>query len=227
MKTVYRACGVMGLPVGLLAIVAGEALGQPPNGPAESAEWMRKADYSFSLSRREDVDRLIMVRNLGALEATLALEKLTRNEYNRDDDEPHRAAQVLAWQGTVDSRALAALCDNILTLKGNDNEVFPLSGFKAAQALVHIGGSRARNAIFASLHQPLDRRGLLIRAHVLAEVDPPQIMCEHIKLAIAELERLHAAKVVDDNDDEYLANLRQLHDWLSDPEFLQNNKSWP
>jgi hypothetical protein len=52
-------------------------------------------------------------------------------------------------------------------------------------------------------------------------------MCEHIKLAIAELERLHQSKVFRDHDEEYLANLRQLHDWLKDPLFLQDRRNWP
>jgi hypothetical protein len=71
------------------------------------------------------------------------------------------------------------------------------------------------------------RRELLIRAHVLGELDPPQIMFEHIKLAIAEQERLHRAKVYGEHDQEYLANLRQVHDWLKDAEFLSHPSNWP
>lgn len=230
MKPIHKAWAVLGLSIALLAVTAGDSLGQPPvnkYGPEDSAEWMRETGFQFSLSRREDVDRLFKVRRIAMLEATLALEKLGRKEFSQHDDEPHHAANVLFAIGGGDSRALAALCDNILTLKGNDDETFPLRDYKAAQALVHIGGSRARKAIFESLRQPLDRRGLLIRAHVLAEVDPPQIMCEHIKLALAEQERLHASKVFAEHDDQYRANLRQLHEWLKTPEFLADIKNWP
>jgi hypothetical protein len=130
--------------------------------------------------------------------------------------------------GVSHSRPLAALCDNLLTLKKrwDNGEPGPLIDFEAAQALVHIGGPRVRKAIFDSLRKPLDRRALLIRAHVLAELDPPQIMCEHIQLAIADQEyrqKINAEAI----DEQYLANLRQLHDWLKDLEFLKDGKNWP
>ncbi|MCI0361547.1 MAG: hypothetical protein L0211_23940 [Planctomycetaceae bacterium] len=231
MNPAYRACQLLGWSLVLLGIAANDSLGQPPpdtNGPAESAQLMRETGFSFSLSQKEDVGRLARVRYNGVLEATLALEKLARNEYNREDDEPHRAAQLLVFLGASEPRALAALCDNLLTLKGVDDEGgSPLSDFKAAQALVHIGGTRVRQAIFDSLRRPLDRRELLIRAHVLAKLDPPQIMCEHIKMAIAHQEELHRSKVFRDHDDQYLANLRQLHDWLKDAEFLKDRRNWP
>jgi hypothetical protein len=229
MKSIHNAWAVLGLSIVLLAFTTGDSVGQPPKyGPSDSAEWMRETGFQFSLSRREDVSRLVKVRNMAMLEATLALEKLARKEYTRDDDEPHYAAKVLVAIGGGDSRALAALCDNILTLRGIDDEGgSPLRDFKAAQALVHIGGSRVRRAIFDSLRQPLDRRALLIRAHVLAELDPPHIMCEHIKLAIAAQEELHRVMVFRDHDEQYLSNLRQLHDWLKSPEFLEDRKNWP
>lgn len=206
---------------------AGVSLGQPPpdtNGPAESAELMRETGFSFSLSQEVDVGRLARVRYSGVLEATLALEKLTRKEFSSEDDEPYRAARLLVFLHAREPRALAALCDNLLTLKG-DHDGFgwegghPLSDYRAAQALVAIGGTHVRQAIFASLRKPLDRRAILIRAHVLAELDPPQIMCEHIKLAIADQEerqRIGAIAV----DEQYLASLRQLHDWFKAPKSL-------
>lgn len=227
-------CGIsriLGLWLVVLATAAGDSLGQPPpdtNGPLESAQLMRETGFSFSLSRPEDIGRLARVRYGGVLEATLALEKLARKEYNREDDEPHRAAQLLIFLRASEPRALAALCDNLLTLKGNgDGEVGPLIDFEAAKALVAIGSTHVRQAIFDSLRKPLDRRALLIRAYVLGELDPPQIMCEHIKLAIADQEELHRSKVFREHDEEYLANLRQLHDWLKEPEFLKDVKNWP
>jgi len=225
---IHGASASICLSLCLLIVAGGDAVGQPPKyGPADSAEWKRETGFEFSLSRREDVARLGKVQNLAVLEATLALEKVVgRREYFRDD-EPVRACNVLVSLGGGDARALAALCNCLLTLKVNDDEAFPLRDFKAAQALVHIGGSRARRAIFESLCQPLERRALLVRAHVLSEIDPPLILCEHIKLAIAEQERLHKAMVFGEHDDQYLANLRQLHDWLKDPAFLQDSKNWP
>jgi hypothetical protein len=179
---------VLALSLVVLAMAARDSIGQPPpnaTGPADSAQWMREAEFPFSLSRLEDVNRLIKVRYIGTLEATLALEKLARKEYHNDHDEPHRAARVLVFLGGGDSRALAALCDNLLTLKGDTDGYeweggHPLSDFEAAQALVTIGGRHVRQAIFDSLRKPQGRRDLLIRAHVLAELDPPPIMCEHI-----------------------------------------------
>jgi hypothetical protein len=131
----------------------------------------------------------------------------------------------LACRGRITNAVIAALCANIVTLRGNDDEEFPLRDFKSAQALVHIGGSRARQAIFESLRQPIDRTGLLIRAHTLGEIDPPQIMCEHIKMAIAKEENRQKAKL--SVDEQYLGKLRILQDWLSNPEFLEDRQNWP
>jgi hypothetical protein len=227
MKPLCRVSQVLGLLLVFLAIAAGDSLSQPPTGPAESAQWMRETGFSFSLSRREDVDRLIKVRYIGTLEATLALEKLARKEYTSEHDEPHEAARVLVYFGASDSRALAALCDNLLTLKGSgDSDVGRLNDFEAAQALVRIGGTRVRQAIFDSLRKPLDRRGLVIRAHVLAKLDPPPIMCEHIKMAIADQEERQRINAVAE-DEPYVARLRQLHDWLNAPQFLADPTNWP
>ena len=52
-------------------------------------------------------------------------------------------------------------------------------------------------------------------------------MCEHIKMAMAELERLHQSEVFRDHDEEFLTNLRQLHDWLKDAELLKQHSNWP
>jgi hypothetical protein len=231
MNPPFHVFQIVVVSLAYLSVVVGHSLGQPPpdtNGPAEAAQWKRDAEFPFSLSRQEDVNRLIKVRYIGTLEATLALEKLARKEFNNEDSEPHRAAQLLVFLRAGEPRALAALCDNLLTLKDSiTTEPGPLIDFEAARALVTIGGSRVRQAIFDSLRKPLVRRELLIRAHVLGELDPPQIMFEHIKLAIAEQERLHRAKVYGEHDQEYLANLRQVHDWLKDAEFLSHPSNWP
>jgi hypothetical protein len=221
----------MALSLGVVGIAASNTAGQPTFTPtytvADSAQWMRESGFLFSLASREDVARLIKVRDAAMLEATLALEKLSRKEYSRYDDAPHHAAKVLVAIGGGDARALAALCDNLLTLKAEDDEAgSPLTDFKAAQALVHIGGSRARRAILESLRKPVDRRGLLIRVHVLAQLDPPKIMRQHITMAIEDQEerqRIYAVAV----DERYLGYLRQLRDWLNDPEFLEKPSNWP
>jgi hypothetical protein len=222
---------ILGLSLVILGIPAGDSLGQPPpdtNGPVESAQFMRETGFWFSLSQPEDINRLARVRYIGVLEATLALEKLARKEYNREDDEPHRAAQLLVLLRASEPRALAALCDNLLTLKGNGDTDggSPLVDFEAARALVAIGGTRVREAIFDSLRKPLDQRELLIRGHVLARLDPPPIMCEHIKMAIADQEERQRINAIPD-DEQYLAKLRQLHDWLKGPQFLKDRQNWP
>lgn len=210
-----------------LAITQGALLGQAEHDATTSARWMREAHFSFSLSRREDVKRFATVRDIAVLEATLVLEKFARQEYSNDDDEPKQAVKVLMMSGGSSSRALTALCTNILTVKsGRGDEVGPLIDFIAAQALIAIGGRPARTAIFDSLRQRLDGRELLIRAHVLAQMEPRSIMREHIRLALEDQEHREsvAAARIDEN---YKSNLRQMDEWLREPEFLANRNNWP
>jgi hypothetical protein len=71
---------------------------------------------------------------------------------------------------------------------GGGSETAPLDEFFVAQGLVGLGG-RARMAVFQSLRQPLDRKGLLIRAHVLSQMEPSTIMREYIRLALEDQEQ--------------------------------------
>src|SRR5262245_29441495 len=98
MNSLCRIAHVVGWSVVALGIAAGESFGQPPqhpNVPAQAAQFMRDTGFLFSLSRPEDISRIVKMRYIGVLEATLALEKLARKEFHNDHDEPHRAAQLL------------------------------------------------------------------------------------------------------------------------------------
>jgi len=153
------------------------------------ARWMRDANFPFSLSRPSDVKRLRLVCDISVLEATLVLEKFGRGEYTKDDDEPKQAVAVLTTCGGVDRRSLTALCNNILTLKSDrGDESAPLVDFVAARALVAIGGRGARGAVFESLRQPMSVRELLIRTHVLAQMEPRSVMLEFVRLALEDEE---------------------------------------
>src|SRR5262245_15235441 len=75
------------------------ALAQTESDATTSQRWMRDANFTFSLSKHEDVERIRVVRDIAVLEATLALEKLARKEFSSDDEEPIRAAKVLLMHG--------------------------------------------------------------------------------------------------------------------------------
>jgi len=192
----------------------------------DSAEWMREADFSFSLSRPEDVNRLFKVCRIGVLEATLTLEKLSRKEYTRDDDEPIRAAKVLLIFRGGGPRGLAALCSNIRMKGGGGSEAAPLDDFFVAQGLAGIGGRAVRGAIFDSLRGSQDWKGLMLKTHVLAQMEPPSVMQEHIRLAVEDQERREKSGGIP-VDENYKHNLRRMGEWLKDPKFLDNPNNWP
>jgi hypothetical protein len=187
---------------------------------------MREADFSFSLSRPEDVNRLTKVCRLAVLEATLTLEKLSRKEYTREDDEPKRAARVLLIFRGGGPRGLAALCENMLLSFGEGSEQAPLADYYIAKGLAGMGGTGIRRAVFDSLRKTLEWRDLLIRGHVLAQMEPPTVMREHIRLALQEQEEREASRGVKVNE-AYKSNLRQIDDWLKTPEFLRHPNNWP
>jgi hypothetical protein len=230
MKPTKSAYVVLSLLILHFAIADPESFGQGEHdavyNAADSAQWMREANFAFSLSQSDDVDRLSKICRIAVLEATLALEKLSRNELTKDDDEPLRPARVLLMFKGGGRRGLTALCNHITLNDGRGDEAVPLSGFIIAQGLAGIGGTAVRSALLDSLHKTLDRKGLLIRAHVLAQMEPRSIMHEHLRLALedqVQRERIFAVAV----NETYKSNLCLMNEWLQDPEFLEDIKNWP
>ena len=76
------------------------------------------------------------------------------------------------------------------------------------------------------MRRTVDRRGLLARAHVLAQIDSPHIACMHLRDVISQQEQDQANAAMAVNET-YLANLRLLHTWLSDPAFLRDPRNEP
>jgi hypothetical protein len=180
----------------------------------------------FSLTRYDDLRRLLELRERIVAEATLALERRSKGQVNSEADEPRRAAKALTLLRSTDERALAALCENLTMSSIATLDVDPIMSLPAARALIAIGGKPAREAVFESLRKQIDRRELLIRAHVLSRMDPPHIMVLHIQQAIAEQQELQK-NLADKGGEHYLANLRQIDSWLKEPNFLDNPKNWP
>lgn len=195
--------------------------------PAEAPnKYAAASNFPFSLSKYEDVQRLRAVRNLAATEATRVLEKRRRGEFTDEHDEPARAVEVLWMLRCADQKALVALCDNITMESITAGEAIPLDGFLAANALIAIGGPRVREAVLDSIHKQLDRKGLLIRAHVLAKLDPASIAREHLRLALEDQEHREKINAIAVNET-YKSNLRLMDEWLNDPQFLADIKNWP
>jgi hypothetical protein len=208
------------------AAIEPTCLGQPIEYDAADLErWKEEEEFQFSFSRPDDIKRLTKLRNIGVLEAILTLEKLSRNEFTKYDDEPQLAAKGLLSLGGGGARGLKLLCQHITMKGGGGSEAVPLDDFFVAQGLVGVGG-RARVAIFESLRQPLDRKGLLIRAHVLEQMEPRTIMREYIRLALEDQEEREKIFAVGVNET-YKNNLRLIDEWLKDPEFLAHPKNWP
>ena len=187
---------------------------------------MREADFAFSLSRPEDVKRVIMVRDIAVLEAILALEKVSRKELTRHDDEAIQAAKVLLKLGGGGPRGLAALCNNITMKGGGGSEIGPLDDFFVAQGLAGLGGRGARGAIFDSLRGPQDWKGLMLKTHILAQMEPGSVMQEHIRLAVEDQERRERTGGIP-VDENYKHNLRRMAGWLNDQKFLEDSNNWP
>jgi hypothetical protein len=200
--------------------------GQPIEYSSEDlAQWKKETRFSFSLTQPDDANRIVKMRNIAVLEAILTLEHLARQELMSHDDEPKRAAKVLLVLGGGGQRGLALLCKHI-TMKGEGgSEAVPLDDFFVAQGLVGIGG-QARKAIFESLREPLDRKGLLIRAHVLQQMEPPSIMREYIRLALEDQEQREGVGGIAVNE-AYKGQLRLIEHWLQSPDYLQAPINWP
>jgi hypothetical protein len=181
--------------------------------------------FQFDLSNYEDVKRIHAIRNQLVTQATRILEGLKRGEYAPDDDVPRHAVEALRLLRTGDKRALAALCDNITLSSMVAGDPAPLDGLLAAEALVQIGDP-ARTAVFDSMRQALDRQNLLVRAHVLAGMDSPAIMRQHLNAAIEEQERREKTGGVPVNEN-FKGQLRLIESWLLDPAFLRAKANWP
>jgi hypothetical protein len=189
-------------------------------------ELKRKADFSFSLSRPDEVQRLFNIYDIAVLEATLILEKQSRQEYPELHRDPIQAARVLLMFRGGNSRGLAALCDNIDLPFGGLSEAVALDNLYIAQALARIGSPAVRGALLDSLRKPLDRKGLLIRAHVFNQMEPITVMREHLRLALEDQEQREKILAVN-VDENYKKNLRLIDTWLSTPGFLRNSDNWP
>lgn len=230
MKANKCAAAVLALSFLHIALAERNTFGQPeheiPYDATDAAQWMREAKFEFSLSQSDDVDRLFKIGRIAVLEATLTLEKLSRKELTKVDDEPKQAARILLMFRGGGPRGLRALCDNITLNDRRGDEAVPLSGFIIAQGLAGTGGKAVRGAIFDSLRQSLDQKGLLIRAHVLEQMEPRTIMREYIRLALEDQEQREKIFAVAVNEI-YKSNLRLMDEWLKTPEFLADVKNWP
>ena len=131
------------------------------------------------------------------------------------------AARLLGVIRSEDSTAIKVLSENLdLYEPGAAEPTQPLDGFVAAQALVQIGGVRAFAGMFGATKGPLDRKQLLIRAHILKQIDEPKIVDWRLERAISE-----APTAIDQA--KYPANLAEIRKLLSSADFAKDRNNWP
>jgi hypothetical protein len=179
----------------------------------------------FSVSNADDIKHLEAVRRAAAVECVRVLQLRARGELREETGQAERAANVLALLGSPFPSGLAALCQNLTLRSTKIDTVDALGGLPAANALVAIGGRRTAQALFESMSGDVDRHGLLIRAHILARIEPTEVAVKRIGLAIEELQRKMGIKESDRA--RHLKNLRQVESWLKEPEILSDVKNWP
>jgi hypothetical protein len=192
----------------------GAATGRAHSSDIEAAQYLRSV---------ADVDRLRRLRNQLVASATATLNARAESPSSENFGEALKAVEVLRILRPSDSKSLRALCRNI-KLHSMAAEPTPLGGYRAAQALVEIGGAPAAQAIFSSLQAKVDQEGLLLRAFVLWRIDSRDIAIARVRLEIsAEKE-----KALDEDAlrDSYVKNLQALLELLNDP-MLGAEKNWP
>ena len=210
----WMIAGALGFSTSL--VIAQEASSTRPRQPAD-------IDHTQYLRGVEDLERLrILCRRL-TVTARATLEARAKDPTPENRRDALNAAEVLRILRASDPKSLKALCQNI-TLSSNEWEPRPLGGYVAAQALVEIGGRPAVEAIFSSMRSKVDRKGLLLRAFALREIDSQEIASERVRIEIKATEAKSREEIP--FRDIYLPNLRQVQGWLNDPTFgIQEN--WP
>lgn len=131
------------------------------------------------------------------------------------------AARLLGAIRSEDFTALKVLSQNLDLYEAIAGEpAQPLDGFVAAQAVVQIGGLRAFAGVLWSLKRPLNRKDLLIRAHILSQFDEPKIMNWRLEHPVSTAN-------TDTDPATCRANFEEVRKLVSSPDLVKDRSNWP
>lgn len=191
-----------------------------PHRPSEQAL------SGFSLATEDDASYLRQLQEAASVACVRILDAHARGKI--DDDATAsalRAVDVLVTLRTKDRQSLQAICKNLAISNNTAQRILPLESYDVAYAVISLGGCPTIEAVLESLDKPLDKRSLLLRAHVLQRIDEREIILIHVRMAIRDAERKGSAATP--ATDTHLKNLKQVETWLKNPDVLNAVENWP
>jgi hypothetical protein len=120
-----------------------------------------------------------------------------------------------------DSESVHALCEHLTyeeqVIMVSDDILSPLLLYPAARSLVQIGGREAAEGILRHMKKKLDRKELLICAHVLNQIDDETVTLERMRVAVTK--RLRGEDPLAEDRKVFFDNLSKVKQWLENPSF--------
>ena len=145
----------------------------------------------------------------------------------RYDLKVERAIGLLGKLDVDRPECVNSICGNLaLYAEGvsfSEDSNDPLLLRPAARALVKIGGREVAEGVIRHMKQKLDRRELLICAHILNQNDYHRVTFERLRIA-KEQARLEEPQEV---REVFFDNLAQVQQWIEDPGFESDAKFRP
>lgn len=187
---------------------------------------------TFSVKDYRDVDLVRRARDKAIRQCKQILKARAKqqsaNPPNVLDGYSATAVSLLGELRAKDSECIDALCDD-LTSKGgviavSGDAFVPLRDFPAAKALVQIGGREATEGILRRMKNKLERRELLICAHVLSQIDDRAVILERMRVSLTTRRRGEDPLKISKN---FLSNLDKVREWLEDPSFATGEEFRP
>jgi hypothetical protein len=222
----YRRCFWSVIVVGCLCNVIRVGAAQDESIKRDVDD--NEASRALSNKHQQQVLQLIRDRSLATRECTKVLATRAAKMVKVRSEEDYHAAIAAGLLGELrshQSSAIDALCANltlntVVVVSGDDG---PLLQFRAAKALVAIGGREAAEGVIRHMKLKLDRRELLICAHILNQIDYHAITFERLRIA-KEQARLEEPQEV---REVFFHNLAQVQQWIEDPAFEHDEKFRP
>lgn len=184
----------------------------------------KTAGTAFDFRNSKDVRLLIGLREIAIKDLVNQLEQKAGKKGEADDFSLF-AAEKLGELRADDPDTLKVLCKNVMLRDIVVNHNSPLDGLAAARALVRIGSPKVATVIFEELRGAQKPAALLAFAAVLNSLDGAEVTCLRVKRAI-EQETKHP-RFPSGVDQDYVQNLKQIEEWLSQPKFFDNVDNWP
>lgn len=185
---------------------------------------------NFSIRNPKDFDLARRSREKAIRESIGILERRLRTAPGESEkDYAGSAILMLGDLRAGESNAVYVLCNHLTYPAGvvmiSDNEWDPLLLYPAAQALVKIGGREAAEGILRRMKQKLDRKELLICAHVLNQIDDEEVTLERMRVAVTK--RLRGEDPLAEDRKVFFDDLSKVKQWLEDPTFETDKQFRP